>query len=167
VRLFDVLENPAALAAIKHQLLNRKLGDYTAAGSAPYTAAKGDMIEESATDLQSYMTERAGSPPFSHSLVTLTEITEAIPKQYLPYTRKLATVRDVLRRRFYGWPLPFQIQTGARKSDQNRVWAIGRDGAKVAAMQRMSWADLSTLYRAEHKAEASAADAEAADDFAE
>jgi hypothetical protein len=148
-RLYDLLDDPAALAAIKHQLLNRKLGDYTAAGAAPFTDAKAAMIEEGASDLQSFMVSQQATPPFSYRLVTLNEIVEAIPRQYWPRGGKLLSpVKDVLRRRYDGIALPNAIQTGPRKSEQSRVWAIGPQSAATA---KRSWSDLSAMYRSEHR----------------
>ncbi len=163
-QLYDLLDDPAALAAIKHQLLSRKLGDYTAAGAAPFTDAKAAMIEESASDLQSFMVSQQATPPFNYSLVTLTEIIDAIPKQYWPRGGKLLSpIKDVLRRRYSGIALPNAIQTGERKSEQNRVWAIGPQAMETA---KLSWSDLSAVYRAEHNREKEHAAADATDDFA-
>jgi hypothetical protein len=168
-RLYDLLDDPAALAAIKHQLMNRPLGAYTAAGAAPYTEAKGAMIEESATDLQTYMVSQRTQPPFSYSLVTLNEIVDAIPNVYRPRNGKLLSpVKDVLRRRYNGLSLTDAdvgpIQTGATKRDTNRVWAIG---PKAAATAKLGWSELSALYRAEHKIGEAAADSTAKADFEE
>ena len=125
-RLYDLLDNPAALAAIKYQLMTRKLGDYTAAGAAPYTDAKGEMIEASASDLQSYMVEHAGEVPFSYRLVTVDEIIERLPRHVLPRRRSHATLYDVLRRRFNGIHVEGQIRPRGRQGRiKIRVWAIG------------------------------------------
>jgi hypothetical protein len=164
-RLYDLLDNPAAIAAIKHQLLTRNLGDYTAAGAAPYTDAKGAMIEESASDLQSFMVSQQATPPFCYSLVTLNEVVDAIPREYRPRTGKLLSpVKDVLRRRYDGINLSSvgPIQTGATKRDMNRVWAIGPNAVAIA---ERPWSELSALYQTEHKHEAKAADAQGEEDF--
>jgi hypothetical protein len=166
--LYDLLDNPKALGAIMYQLLNRPLHGYTAAASAPYTDAKGAMIEEGATDLQSFMVSQRGHAPFNRSVVTLEEIIEAIPKQYYPRGGKLRSpVKDVLRRRFNAIQYPEPIQTGPTRNDRNRVWIIGESPQDTAVTAAMSWADLSAIYQAERKQGAKAADATAEQDFAE
>ena len=123
-RLYDLLDDPAALAAIKHQLMTRDLHGYTAAAAAPYTDAKGRMIEEGATDLQSYMVSQQGQPPFNRHVVTLKEIVGAIPREFLPRGGKvLSPVKDVLRRRYSGIALPNAI--GNRRAQERTELSVG------------------------------------------
>ena len=161
-RLYDLLDDPAALAAIKHQLMTRDLGPYTAAGAAPYTDAKGAMIEASASDLQSYMVEHAGEAPFSYRLVTVDEIIERLPRHVVPKTRVHATLYDILRRRFNGIHIEGQIQPRGRKGDKIRVWAIGPTPEFVA--ETIGMGSLAAIYRDERRGRKPDS---AADDFDE
>jgi hypothetical protein len=149
-RLYDLLDDPVALGAIKHQLLNRPLDGYTAAGAAPYTDAKGEMIEASASDLQSYMFEHAGEVPFSYRLVTVDEIIERLPRHVLPRQRVHATLYDVLRRRFNGIHVEGQIRPRGSKGDKIRVWAIGP--TPEAVTETLNSGSLATIYRDERAA---------------
>jgi hypothetical protein len=149
-RLYDLLDDPAALAAIKHQLMTRDIGTYTAAGAAPYTDAKGAMIEASASDLQSYMVEHAGEAPLSYRLVTVDEIIERLPRHVVPRQRVHATLYDILRRRFNGIHVEGQIRPGGRSGDKIRVWAIGPTPEAVA--ETMNAGSLATIYRDERVA---------------
>lgn len=124
-----------------------ELGDYTAAGAAPYTDAKGEMIEASASDLQSYMVEHAGEVPFSYRLVTVDEIIERLPRHVLPRQRVHATLYDVLRRRFNGIHVEAQIRPRGSKGDKIRVWAIGPTPEFVDETFRMG--GLAAIYRDE------------------
>lgn len=146
-RLYDLLDNPTTLAAIKHQLLTRDLGTYTAAGAAPYTDAKGQMIEASASDLQSYMVEHAGERPFNYRLVTVDEIIERLPRHVMPKQRVHATLYDILRRRFNGIHVEGQIQPFGRKGDKIRVWAIGPTPEFVT--ETLASGSLAAIYRNE------------------
>lgn len=169
VRLYDGLDDPVNLAAIKWQLENRPLGQYTAAGAAIPTEAKTQMIEESATDLQSYMVENADVPPFSYRLATLSEIKEAIPSYARPRWGFSSAVRDVIRRRFNGVQLPTQIEPTGRAGRKLRVWAIGPTPEAVqrtVALANTTGA-LAAIYRDEHKMAPAKADEAAPDDFAE
>jgi hypothetical protein len=161
-RLYDLLDDLAALAAIKYQLMTRKLGDYTAAGAAPYTDAKGEMIEASASDLQSYMVEHAGEVPFSYRLVTVDEIIERLPRHVLPRQRVRATLYDVLRRRFNGIHVEGQIRPRGRQGDKIRVWAIGPTPEVVEETLRAG--SLATIYRDERAGRKTDS---ASDDFAD
>jgi len=144
-----VLDDADALGAIAYQLQHRDLHGWTAAGEAEFTESKREMIEVTATDIQQWMIGERESPLFACGVVNLNALIEAIPAQFKSRVRNVtATVRDVLKRRFYAQPYPHAVQIGFRKSDQGRVWIVGDSAEQVARRLKRPWNEISDRYRA-------------------
>jgi hypothetical protein len=148
VRLFDLLDDKAALAAIAWQLLHRELGTYTAAGRAPNTLAKREMTANSSGDLEQWMIENADNAPLCYRLVSIDEIIQRLPADLRQGKQGAlrGDVRDVLTRKFNGLAHPEQIRPNGRNGDKLRVWAIGPDAETVAETMHGNLAD---IYRRE------------------
>jgi hypothetical protein len=79
-KLFDILERPDSVAAIGWELQQRDLKEYSAAASAPETAAKADMIAAGGPPLEQWMTENAHMWPLCARLTTVEEIAVIVPR---------------------------------------------------------------------------------------
>jgi hypothetical protein len=160
--LFDILEDPAALAAIKWQLETRDLAGYSGIARAPMTAAKAAMTAEASSDIEQWMTDNAGSAPLCYGLVNITEIVAALPR-YMQRRETVAQVRDVLRRKFNGVSVKEPIRPDGRNGDKVRVWATGSDAAATAKRGERA---LLAIWREDRGTRADAAE-EAEEDFGE
>jgi hypothetical protein len=164
--LFDILEDPDALAAIKWQLEQRDLTGsngqpaYDARSRAPVTTAKATMTAEASSDLEQWMLEHADNAPLCYKLVTVAEVIDKLPPDLRSgrVGRLRSEIADVLRRKFNGTHWPDPIRPDGAKGDSVRPWAIGDDAAETLA------GDLLAIWRSD-RGTRSAGAAEAEDDF--
>jgi hypothetical protein len=103
-RLYALLKNPAAMAAIADELMTRDLGAYDARGSAPETKAKADMIEAGMSDLETWMVENDGNYPLNARLITIQDVIAALPKRLDHSPRLAQAISSVLKHRFDARP---------------------------------------------------------------
>ncbi len=126
--LFDTIldgpESPHMLGAIMWELLHRDLKGYTAASAAPFTAAKGEMIEAALPDIEHWMVQHADDRPLNLRVVTIEEVIKILPRRLHRTARLEWMVGDVLRRRFQGISHKSQIRPWGADSDKVRVWSI-------------------------------------------
>jgi hypothetical protein len=142
------LNDPVAMAALAYDLLNRPLGDYSAQDPAPFTAAKGRMIEQTAGRVQKWLLD---NPP-SERLVNVNRIVQQIGTDAPDIVHKhrgdiRSDIEDVLRRKFNGRSIKGQIRPWGRKGKLLRVWAIG---PKAAATELLGESKLNAIYREDH-----------------
>jgi hypothetical protein len=134
-RLFKVLHNPDALAAIAAELRDRDIGKYDARENAPMTLAKGDMITSGLSDLEHWMMDHSGEYPLSGRIIAVDDVLTAVPN-HLSRSRRSA-VGSVLKHRFRGVPLGQHRLAGG---DRAMLWAINGtaatkiEGVKYAAL---------------------------------
>jgi hypothetical protein len=138
-----LLQDRKALGAILDQLMNRDLGKYDIAGPAPWTAAKVAMKDASANDIGQWINQHIGQKPFSNRVVTVDEITAALPKFMQPRLT-MKTIREALEY-LGGIPWSDQIRPDGRNGDKLRVWLLGE-----AVEKCKSSADVLKMYREDH-----------------
>lgn len=117
-----LLQDRKALGAVLSALMTRDLGKYDIAGPAPWTAAKVAMKDASANDIGQYMQQHIGQKPFSNRVVTMDEITAALPKFMQPRL-SMKTLREALEY-LDGVAWPDQIRPDGRDGDKLRVWLL-------------------------------------------
>lgn len=149
------LNDPAALAALAYEFQNRDLKGYSAQDPAPFTAAKGMMIEAAGGELQKWMLDNASTTPLNKRLVRIADIVKAIESDAPDIVRRhrgglRSDIEDILRRKFEGQSVRRQIRPVSR-NEKIRVWAIGPDAAAMAAM---SEAALNAIFREDYPAAA-------------
>jgi hypothetical protein len=156
-RLFSILRDPDALAAVAYELQERKLGSYNGHESAPMNMAKSEMIEQTMGDVDTWMTENAGNAPLNRRLVTIQDVIDNMPKR-LEKTQRLGNViGSFLRRKLRGKRIgQHRLPDGARPI----LWAINGSAALV-----LQSADIGALYMKERDTTAKTAEATAAQDF--
>lgn len=121
VRLYAMLNDRTALAAIAYELKQRDLGDYDARGSAPETEAKGDMIESGLTDLETWMMENRDNYPLNAKLIQIQDVIDVLPKRLDHAPRLSQAIAGVLKHNFQGRMAgQFRVSTGQRV----RLWAL-------------------------------------------
>jgi hypothetical protein len=118
MRLYDLLNDKAALGAILHQLMTRDLKGYNICGRAPETAAKDELKRATASDLVKWMAENSGETPYCYQAVTLKEIEEAMPRHIRCSTGQII---EAMEQSGY-WACPKQIRPGGAKAKKKRVW---------------------------------------------
>ena len=157
------LNDANAMAAVAFDLLRRPLGDYSAQGPAPFTAAKGRMIAAAGTALQKWMLDN----PLDVRLVNVNHIVKRIDLDAADIVRKhrgdiRADIEDVLRRKFNGRPVKVQqIRPHGRNGGKMQVWAIGPDAGTTATL---SEGKLNAIYRADYPAQFKATPSDFDDD---
>jgi hypothetical protein len=86
-KLFTILEGPKSaelLAAIAYQLKTRKLEGYSGLGVAPITYAKREMVRQSMTSLETWLSDNIENSPLSRNLVNInSDIVLALPRHVL------------------------------------------------------------------------------------
>jgi hypothetical protein len=118
IRLYDLLNNKAALGAILHQLMTRDLRGYNICGRAPETAAKDELKRATASDLVKWMAENSDEEPYSYKAVTLKEIEEAMPRHIRCSTGQIIEAME--QSGYYSFPK--QIRPGGAEAKKKRVW---------------------------------------------
>jgi hypothetical protein len=100
VKLYGLLKDPAAIAAIANELLTRDLGNYNGQSSAPETQAKTDMIESGLSDLESWMMENEGNYPLNGKLIQIQDVIDVLPKRLDHAARLSQTIASILKHKF-------------------------------------------------------------------
>jgi hypothetical protein len=148
-RLYDLLEDKAALGAILHQLMTRNLKGYNICGRAPETAAKDELKKATASDLVKWIAENSGETPWSYKAVTLKEIEDEVPQRIRVGTGHII---EAMEQSGY-WACPKQIQPGGRGGKKLRVWlhpsVEGREALAPAQVQRLYVDERPEKYSAE------------------
>jgi hypothetical protein len=174
-RATGAFHNQDVLAAIAYELSMHDLGNYSAAERAPWTKAKGEMLDASAGDVEKWMIENADSPPLCYVLVSVDEIVQSMPPDVKQTrTRGLREhIGDVLKRKFAGENLG-QVRFGGRGADRPRLWALNRNTSGKIKQGQLKDATLAEIHRDERRPGTSADEAqrtraarEAMSDFAD
>lgn len=121
-KLYARLSDPAAVGAVAHELMHRDLKGYDAQQRAPYTEAKGLMIEASMSDIERYMVEHAGEYPFGGRIVTVADCIDALPTRLQRQSRIENQVGSILTHRFQGTRLGQHMVPSLKK--RLSLWAI-------------------------------------------
>lgn len=99
VRLFDKLEDAAAMSAVAYSLMNRDVTGYNGQAAAPDTEAKVAMQAASADDLEVWLDDSRGNWPLSASLIQLDDIIVSLPRR-LDRPGLMRRLKGVLTRKF-------------------------------------------------------------------
>jgi hypothetical protein len=166
IALYDLIEDPVAMAAVAYQFKTRDLKGYSGLSAAPLTAAKIKMADETRDELELWFDEHRSSPPLSYRLVKLDDVLEIIPQNIERTTRNLRKrVTDLLRDRLNGEYLD-KVRLGGRQEDQPRLWRINKETTEPVDRKLFPDKRLSRMYRfergkltAQEKAEKAAIDA--------
>ncbi len=152
--------DPDALSAIYYELLHRDLTGYSGYQRPVTTEAKRQMIELSRSDAETWLNENMNNPPLSRTVVTVSDILEAMPSTVQRQTRVATSlIPTFLRDKMNGVHSrhPILLPDGRR----SRVWVLrgrismfGEDKDKLAE-----------VYKREHKGLLEKNDVQAADDF--
>jgi hypothetical protein len=131
-RLYAMLKNPVAVAAIAYSLFNRELPDvYDGQGKAPMTAAKAAMIEAGGSNLEHWMVEHGGLWPLSARLISTDDVVTMLPRR-LEHERGLdQNIAKILKARFDG--VPIRLPVGR---DKISLWAINGSPSVNALLQK-------------------------------
>ena len=78
-KLYTILSDPAALAAIAYVLKSRVLKGYSGLHRAPSTEAKKAMMQAAADEVEKWMLEHRDEAPLCRSLVTINEVLGSMP----------------------------------------------------------------------------------------
>ncbi len=146
-RLYALLRQPVAVAAVAYELLNRDLNGYSAQGKAPMTKAKQDMMAEGADDVERWMIENSGMYPLNARITTVADVIEAMPTRIARASRLDRRVVDVLKRRFKGVSLG-KVRLGGRTADRPRLWGLND---RVAGPQAEDHQVLASIYLADRR----------------
>jgi hypothetical protein len=158
-RLYGILRDPAALGAIYHQLLTRDLTEYSGKDRAPYTAAKGEMIEAGMTDLEHHIVEHSGIWPFNARVVTMEDVISSLPTRLQTQPRVRQNLLSILTHRI-----------GVRRLGQQRIsktervyfYALGKSG-----VGNIAGTNVLKIWQEDKAAAGNAAVSSAASDFEE
>jgi hypothetical protein len=123
-RLFDLLDDRAALAAIYHQLMNRPLGAYTGAGRAPATSAKGKMRDEASDEVERFLIENAAELIEPFSMVRIDDLFDRLPGDLQRKGNPRSEIRRTLAARYQGKPQKSPIRPGGRSDKPFKVWSV-------------------------------------------
>lgn len=160
-RLWAILDDPKALAAIAYELKNRDLGEYSGLLAPRETQARSQMIDLSRSDVETWLVDNSGSAPLNGTLIAIQDIINNMPGP-LQRTPKLnAAVRTYVRDKL-GGELIRSVRVGPEQ--RVRLWALR---GKATIMAQMTDAQLAEKYRMGRTAAGRSAEEEAADDFAE
>jgi len=100
--LYGILKDQSALGAIAWELMHRDVGAYDGQAKAPYTVAKGDMIEAGLSDLEHWIVEHSKQPPFTRRVICIDDVIEILPARLHRQQRLGNTIASILRSRFQG-----------------------------------------------------------------
>jgi hypothetical protein len=156
-KLFAILSDPAALAAIFDELLKRDLGTYTGYDRPMMTEAKRTMIDLSRSEAESWLIENKSNPPLSRRVVSVPDIVEAMPAN-LQREKRLSTavIPNFLRDKLKGVKV---LQRRLSDGTRVRLWVL-RDGLSMIPDDQIV-----AVYERELKDGAAKADQSAVDDF--
>jgi hypothetical protein len=172
VRLYALLRQPVAIAAIAYDLLRRDVGAYNGQGRAPITTAKADMMAAGASAVEQWMIENAGMPPLTRPLATIAEIVNEMPRR-LQNAGTDQSVAGVLARKFKGCRVG-KVRVG--NGDRPSLWALNdrvptpllRKYEKGTAEQKKrAGAELAKIYQAARSSGSGSDPTEGADEFAQ
>ena len=120
-RLYTVLGDKDALAAIMYQLMNRDVGKYKGSQRAPETEAKDEMTADAATELEFWMRDNAETPPLNGRVLRIDDVISALPKRLDHAPRLAQNVGSILRHRFRGVKHPATRLPGGGRG---HLWEI-------------------------------------------
>jgi hypothetical protein len=140
-----LLNDRKALSAIAYQLTHHDLKGYNGQGRAPYSIAKQEIMDESASELERWMMEHADEAPLSYLLVKVDDVVEVLPSDIVRRGDDVRqAVADVIKRKFKGENLG-KVRFGGRHDPQPRLWALNvnttgplrRGALKAASLVRL------------------------------
>ena len=129
-KLFGLLDDPVALAAIAYDLKTRDLGTYSGLGNAPITEAKRTMISASMSDVDQWMTDMRDQWPLCARVVAVRDVIALMPAHLQRSSRVHNAIGQYLRRMLQG------VDVGQRRipstGERIRFWVLR--GSGVARM---------------------------------
>jgi hypothetical protein len=144
-KLWPILDNPDALAAIAFELKQRDLKGYNAQLSPTETTARTQMIEMSRSDLEHWLYDNKDNPPLCYTLTTLSDVMSAIPTTMMKTGRARSTVTTFIRDKLRGEAIrAIRLSNGTRV----RVWALNGKGAILGNLDETQ---LANRYESERK----------------
>ena len=148
-KLYALLDDPVAMAAIAWQFTKRDLKGYSGLNNAPLTAAKVAMAEQTRDELSIWFDEHRSGPLLTRSLVTLDEVLAEIPKDIDRHARNIRKrVIALMREKLNGEDIG-RVRLGGRKAPQISMWRINKETTEPT--DRYAYPDkrLSLIYRRE------------------
>lgn len=164
-KLYGLLKDKAAVAAIAYELQHRDLQGYDGQARAPETQAKQDMIEAGRSDFEQWLFEQLGNSPFDQQLISIQhDVIDMLPGRFKAGNNTSLTrqVQSFLKHHCKGESI--QGQHTLSNGHRVRLWAL--DG-KGGILKNMSVPARAALYEAKKKNERKQADAESARDFSD
>lgn len=132
--LYARLNDPAAVAAVAYELMNRDLGQYDARGKAPLTVAKREMITAGQSDLEHFLVDAGGEYPLNGRVIQIKDVIDMLPKRLERAGRVHATVASILKKRYQAVEAgQFRLSNGMRA----RLYVINGSGV----MKMEGWQD--------------------------
>lgn len=108
--LYPLVQNKTFVAAVAHQLMTRDLHGYNGQSHAPDTDAKKAMYEAGLSDLEQWIVEHESEWPFGARVVTMSDLHDAIPRQFVGRTvRLIGTINSILIKRYQPEKLPQRV----------------------------------------------------------
>jgi hypothetical protein len=158
-KLYGLLADDKALAAIYAELLARDCGGYNGQGRAPMTDDKADMVEAGHSDLESWLHHEKGNAPFTWPLISIhDDIVPIIPRRYSKQGGLVLAIAEFLQNSLHGQRFVDQHWLPKAKR-QVRLWAINGSAAETAQLEMPERARLYERTREASK------NAEAANEF--
>jgi hypothetical protein len=133
IRLFDKLNDPAAMAAVMYSLVNRDLKGYSGQQAAPMTAAKADMKEAGMSDLDHHLADSQDKWPLNGRVVCVDDIILDLPKRLESKSLRLVTTIKTFLKRNGAIELG---QCTTPKGARPRLYAIGPQAAFIEKQAR-------------------------------
>ena len=153
------------IAAVAYDLLQRPLGSYSAAGRAPETAAKTEMIESSRSELETWLHENQDSPqcPLSNDLVNIEDVIENLPPRLM---RNGSAMSRVIAS-FIKYTLRGVRINQTRLPDGGKVVRLWALRGKIGIIERLEPAERAALYVRQRSGAQKAIETDAAEHAAE
>ncbi len=146
-KLYTILSDPAALAAIAYVLKSRVLKGYSGLHRAPSTEAKKAMMQAAADEVEKWMLEHRDEAPLCRSLVTINEVLGSMPDD-VQHARVKGGARnrvaEVLVEHFNGENLG-KVRINA-KVGQPRLWAINKNDRTKSVRKTLKDGRLAYIY---------------------
>lgn len=102
-KLYGLLKDTDAIAALAYHLLNWDYGNYTGAGRAPETTAKSDMISSGLTELETFMLDNRDTWPLCARLTTVQDVVDMLPGRIQTKTGRLMPAITSALKNHFDW----------------------------------------------------------------
>jgi hypothetical protein len=159
----EALPDDAFIAAVAYELLHRDLQGYSAAGRAPDTTAKLDMIEAGRSELETWLHENESNYSLGCDMITLDDVVADIPTNMR--RGNIATARTV--RAFikhHKKARQFAHQHRLPDGRRVRLWALN---GKFGILDKIDPTERVKIYLAKRRDMGSSAAAQSVEDFEE